>query len=522
MNRIILFFLFSGTWFSLFAQDDVDPKLADQKFLAENYTDALEDYLSLLEKDPKSEKYNFRVAVCYLNTEISKAKAVPYLEIVTRMSKYDPDAMYLLGRAYHFAYRFDDAIKCYQQYKLTGKGTPENLKDVDQQIQYCFNAKELMKFPLNVTFENLGKDVNSEYADYFSFVPADESFLVLSTRRPETGMEKNEDGTYPASIFMSKASHAVFQKAKSLGEPINTNKGDAEVIGLSAKGDIMLIYYKNFKGDDDIYISYADKNGNFKKAERLPDNINSAKGAEIAASLSSDGNTIFFASYRPGGLGGTDLYVCKKLPNGTWGPAVNLGPQINTPLNEDFPNISPDGKTLYFSSSGHTSMGGYDIFRAEWDESSQTFVNPKNIGYPINTPEDNYNFRISATGRYGYVAACLPDKGIGDLDIYRVTFNDVEPQYTVVRGNIAPADSAKNLSYADVFITVTDTKSGEIYGNYTANPNSGNYVIILPPGTYTISVESAGFKTVVEKLDVLDKNSFKHEISKDIRLSAEG
>ncbi|HEY6161270.1 MAG TPA: hypothetical protein VI112_08605 [Bacteroidia bacterium] len=504
---------------------EADPKAANEKFNAKNFGEALEDYLDLLENDPRNDKYNYRVAVCYLNTEIGKAKAIPYLEIVTRQPKYEPDAMFLLGRAYQFGYRFDDAIKAFNKFKQDGKGSSENLKDVDTEIQYCYNAKELMKFPLNVAFENLGKNINSEFPDYFGFVPSDESFIVFNSRRSE-GKVKNPDGTYNSSIYISKTKDGQYQKSKPMPSPVNSNAGDAEVVGLSANGDVMLIYYNDFQTEDDIYISLGDKNNNFKKPERLPDNINSPKGLEIAASVTADGSTVYFASYRSGGMGGTDLYMSHKLPTGEWGPAQNLGAEINTAQNEDFPNISPDGKTLYFSSSGHTSMGGYDIFKADWDEATQKWVNVKNMGYPINTPDDDYNFRISKSGRYGYISSSGPptakDKTFGDLDIYRVTFNDVEPEYTVISGGVTCVDTLKKVNYPDVFITVTDTKSGEIYGNYSPNPNSGRYVIILPPGQYNLSVEAAGYKSWADKLTIADKGSVKKEIPRDLKLTPEG
>ncbi|MBL7883117.1 MAG: PD40 domain-containing protein [Bacteroidia bacterium] len=523
--KSIFALLFALSYTIIFAQDDdkkTDPYKADQKFILGNYEGALEDYLSLLESDSKNDKYNYNIAICYLNTNINKTKAIPYLEIVTRKAKYEPNAMYLLGRAYHYAYRFDDAIKAFNQFKQTGRGNAENLKDVDRQIQFCINAKELIKFPIDVKFENLGNNINSPYADYYPFVPSDEAFLIYNSKRPSEGADAaKEDGSYPSAIYISKVMDGNFIKAKNIGPPISKKDGEQEVIGLSATGEFMLLYYTNLKGVGDIYITTTDKNKSFKTAEKLSENINSSKAEEIAACISSDGNIMYFASTRAGGLGGTDLYLSKKLPNGTWGPAQNLGPEINTPFDEDFPNMSADGKVLYFSSNGHTTMGGYDIFKAELNPDTKQFANPKNIGYPINTPEDNFNFRISSNGRFGYISA-LRDGGFGDLDIYRVTFNDIEPQYSVIKGNIASADSTQKLNFSDVFITVTDTKTQEIVGNYLPNPNSGRYVIILSPGNYDISIEANGFNTVEEKVSILDKSSFKFEITKDILLKPEG
>lgn len=526
MKKVIALTLVACSLFSIsnsFAQEDkkVDPFLADQKFNSGNYEAALEDYLALLD-DSKTDKYNYNIAICYLNTNINKSKAIPYLEILTRKPKFDPNAMYLLGRAYHYAFRFDDAIKSFNSFKQTGRGNADNLGDVDRQIQFCINAKELMKFPVDVKFENLGANVNSAYADYYPFVPSDESFIMFNTRRPDEGADRvKEDGTYPAAIYVSKVTDGAFVKSKNIGPPIAKKDGEQEIIGLSATGEIMLLYYTNLKGVGDIYSTTTDKNKSFKPADKLDENINSSKAEEIAACISTDGTILYFASNREGGKGGTDLYFSRKLPNGLWGPAQNMGGDVNTPFDEDFPNVSADGKVMYFSSNGHTTMGGYDIFKAELNAETKQFSNPKNIGYPINTPEDNFNFRISSNGRFGYIAA-LREGGFGDLDIYRVTLNEVEQQYSVIHGDIASADSTQKLNFSDVFITVTDSKTQEVVGTYIPNPNSGRYVMVLAPGNYEMSMEANGFQPVTEKIAVLDKSSFKFEISKNIQLKPEG
>jgi Tol biopolymer transport system component len=506
------------------AQEDkkTDPFLADKKFNIGNYEAALEDYLILLENDSKNDKYNYNIAICYLNTNINKTKAIPYLEILTHKPKYDPNAMYLLGRAYHYAYRFDDAIKTYNAFKQTGRGNATNLEEVDRQIQFCINAKELMKFPLNIKFENLGALVNSPYADYYPFVPSDESFIIFNTRRPNEGASIiKEDGNYVASIYISKVIEGAFVKSKNIGPPIAKKEGEQEIIGLSATGEIMLLYYTNLKGVGDIYSTSTDKNKSFKPADKLDVNINSTKAEEIAACISSDGSVLYFASNREGGKGGTDLYLSRKLPDGNWGHPQNMGDDINTPFDEDFPNVSADGKVIYFSSNGHTTMGGYDIFKADLNPETKQFQNAKNLGYPINTPEDNFNFRISSNGRYGYIAA-LREGGLGDLDIYRVTLNEVEQQYSVINGYISSADSTQKLNFSDVFISVTDTKSQEVVGTYLPNPNSGSYIMVLSPGNYEMNLEANGFQTITEKINVLDKSSFKFEISKNIQLKPDG
>lgn len=506
---------------TIIAQDEnepitkTDPKASDQKMLSGNYDEALDDFLNLHAEEPSYDKYTYNIAVCYLNINGNKAKAVPYLEKLVRHDKHDPNVEYLLGRAYHYANKFDEAISYFTKFKTNNKGTQENLKNVDQQIQYCLNAKELMKFPTDVKFESMGYNVNSEFNEHYSFIPTDESFVVFNTNRPEKNSFKEDNGEYKNSIYISEVIDGEYQKAYLIGVPICKGNTGEEVIGLSANGKTLLMLIKDSKGLGNIYVSQKDENGTFKKPIMLDKHINSSSD-EIAASLSAEGDQIYFASNRPGGLGGIDLYMSKKQPNGTWSLPINLGPAVNSALDEDFPNIAPDGKTLYFSSKGHTSMGGYDIFKANFDEENQKWENAKNIGYPVNTTGDDMNFRASSNARYGYISA-IRSNGMGDYDIYRVVFNDIEPELTVLKGSIQSEDGSA-INYPDVLLSVWDNKTKELVGTYLPNPTTGKYVVILSPGNYLMEVELFGFKIATQKLEIKDKISYQSEMDMDIKL----
>jgi len=514
MRLLSLFLLVILSVTTVLAQE-VNPKVAAEHFNDGNFSEALVDYLDLLKQEPENSKYNYRVGVCYLNTNIDKAKAVPFLEKVTKSEEPDPNTYYLLGRAYHFAYRFKEAIKMYEQFKDSNKGSDENLLDVNKQIEYCYNAIELMKFPLDVSFKNLGPNLNSKYKDYYPFVPKNESFIIFNSKRDD-GSEKMINGTYHSEIYYSQVKNGEFAKARKLDQNVNTLNGSEEIVGMSADGDQLLFYYENNEHYGDLFIANFENN-KVKKVEKLPKVINS-KNHEIAASIATNGEAIYFASDRDGGFGGVDLYISRKLPNGEWGPAQNLGPSVNTAFDEDFPNITADGKTLYFSSKGHTSMGGYDIFKATWDQVKRNFSDVKNVGYPLNTPEDNTNYRESESGRTGYISA-IRAKGSGDYDLYSVTFNEVDPEYTVIKGFVTPQDTSQIIK--DVFISVLDLHTDELYGTYLTNPITGRYIIILPVGKFEMMVEVPGYEVFIENVEILGKSSFRSVIKKDIQLKTE-
>ena len=490
-----------------------DSKLAENYFLDENFTAALSEYELLVADKKDNIDYNFNLALCYLNTNGDKSRAIPFLEKLVRAPKIIPDAWYFLGRAYHFGYQFDKAIGAYNKFIQIGKGNILNRDNAPIQIEYCENAKELMKFPLNVTFENLGKNVNSKFDDYYPFVNTDESYLIYNSKRNNFSDEQN-NGSFFSNIYISYVENGSFQLSNVLKEVCSKDNSE-EIVGLKNTGGKAIVYKSNFTNEGDLYELSFTKN-KFEELVKLDKNINT-KHAEIAACISDDETKLFFASDQDGGYGGIDLYLCQKLPNGKWSSPFNLGPTINTPHDEDFPNLSPDGKTLYFSSKGHTSMGGYDIFTATWDDNKKKYTGIQNLGYPINTPEDNMNFRVSMNNEFGYIST-VRKEGLGNLDLYRVKFNTIEPRYTVIKGIIK--NNLGNTNIEDAYIQITDRETDEIYGDYAPNEITMRYIVILPPGKYNMYVFADGYDEIMEELEIYDKASYKHEIDKDIILKS--
>ncbi len=489
-----------------------DKKMADEYFEQSNFEEAYEIYSSLIEIDESNLLYQYRLAICALNINQSKKEAIKLLTEIVKSSEADANAMYLLGRAYQFDYNFKEAIICFKAFVKEKKGNEENLNLAGRQIEYCENAIELMKFPTAIKFENLGSEINSPFADYFPFVASDESFIIYNSKR-NNGSEKMMNGTYTSDVFISFSKDGVYQKSKAVSKKINSKKFNEEVVGISSNNDQAIIFFSedNYSADGQLAIVKIDKD-DISKKENLPESINT-KHAEISATINKDNNEIYFASDMPGGYGGTDLYVSRILPNGEWGPPQNLGPAINTIYNEDFPVLSSDKKVIYFSSKGHTSMGGYDIFKAQFDEEKNKYVQPRNLGYPINSPMDDMNFSVSESGKYGYISA-VRKEGLGDYDIYRVTFDDIEPNYTIINGQIT---TENNQELSSISMIVVD-ENGELFGEYLPNLNTHRYVVILPPGKYTLTLESDKFELYEEQINILGKDAFQFNIEKDIPL----
>ncbi len=513
-NNIIILLLFFNV--NLVFSQKGDPDLALSHMSTSNFDYALDEYQLLLKEFPDNVKYNYNLAVCYLNTNIDKTKAITYLEKVIELNenRVNSNVYYLLGRAYHFNYDFDQAIKFFSKYINIGGGTASTIAETKKQIEYCNNAKELIRYPLNVKFENLGENINSSFADYFPFLPEDETYIVFNSKRPMYSEKYRQDEVPNSNVFVSHHEKGAFQKAKLIDANINSEEGTEEIVGLASDGSFKIIYLNNTKVKSDLYLLPTDSmeaTGLIK----LDETINSS-GAEIAACISKDKTVLIFASNQKGGYGGTDLYLSRKLPIGGWGPAVNLGPKINTPFDEDFPNLTSNDKQLLFSSKGHASMGGYDIFKCSINLNKLEIKNVRNIGYPINSVFDDMNLRLSESKRHGYISALRPE-GFGDFDVYKITFNDIETKFTLLKGYVNSSSPTKMLH--DVIIDVSDVETGKLYGTYLPNQNTSRYVMILPPGNYKMLVESQGFEVMSKTISVFDNGSYEQIVDQDIILA---
>ena len=389
-----------------------------------------------LEENPNNIKANFMVGVIYIET-IHKPRATKYfLKAYELDAKYDPSTiyenykaslLYYIGSAYHFGHDFDNAIQYYTRYKsnldldFTSKKIGQDVYDyektyIDRKLVQCENGKEFIQNPVEVTIENLGEYINSPWGDYVPVVSADEDVLVFTSRRAGGSSDDVDvDNKYFEDVYISHKEGDSWGYATNIGEPIN-NESHVASSSLSPEGDVLYIYNTDKGGSLNSSTFEEESNGQWGTPKLLPQ-LKSKSSQETHVTVTADGNRMIFASDRAGGIGATDLWMVEKDDKGSWLDPVNLGDMINTDLEERGPFILADGSTLYFSSEGHKGMGAHDIFKSVWDEESEEWGEPENIGYPINTADDDVYISFTGDGKRAYYAS-TKDEGYGDKDIY--------------------------------------------------------------------------------------------------------
>lgn len=533
MNKKILTCLsFLISSISVFAQTD-DKKSYKDYFtegsyliLEENYPLALQNLKKAYEIDSTNANINFLIGECYLHSALEKSKAEYYLAKAVQKvrKKYSPNdpseksapphAYLYYGHALHINYKFDEAIQNYDKF-LSYIG-PSAAKEWQSEVNYYKNqsnfAKKMVANPINVKLINMGDSINSPYPDYSPVLTADERMLIFTTRRPNVQCsEKTPDGQYFEDLVVSyKDDNGNWSKPQPLSENVNTCGHEAS-INLTPDGQTLIVY-KDDNGNGDLYFTQWDGR-QWSSLQKFGSDINTEYW-ETHACLSTDGQILYFISDRPGGFGGRDIYRVVKLPNGQWSKALNLGPTINTPYDEDGVFMHPDGKTLFFASKGHQSMGGFDIFFSIMDEEGK-FSEPFNIGYPINTPDDDVFYVTSPDGKRAYYSS-FKEGGYGDKDIYMITIPESSEKNVVLyKGQFIPAQGESLPD--DISIVVTDKETGDIVGVYKPQKN-GNFVFILKPGKeYNISYEANGEKFYEDEI-YAEKDAIYKEIQKGLEL----
>ena len=445
----------------------------------------------LVLEDQFNGNVNYKLGYCLLETANRKLESLKYLELAVEagISKnydsFDPrekkapiDSRYYLSRALHLDYQMEKAIINYNKLLADIPSKHRLVPLAKRQIEMCNQAIFQVANPHNYTISNAGSIINDSSNDYSPVISLDEKTLFFTSRRvrmDSTNINITDDdtGENKEDIYVSyKNQDNEWQSPELLN--INTDEHAAS-ISVSPDAQTLYIYFDQ-GGNGDIYKSQL-VGESWTTPEPMGSDINSPAW-ETHITVSSDEKTLFFISDRENGYGGRDIYRCVKLPTNEWSKALNLGPALNTPYDEDAVFLSADGKTLYFSSNGHTSMGDFDIFFSSLGDDGE-WSKPKNIGYPLNTTDADVFFYPTADNNRAYYSSRKED-GLGLKDIYVIDMPDSEigSDLSVLKGYVYPAEG-ENLP-ENCLVVVTNKNTGEVT-EYKVRQRDGSYVAILPP-----------------------------------------
>jgi len=510
-------------------KEQVKLLLAKDKYINGEYKAALDLYRDLLGENKEDAMINYRVGRCLHELGQYQVGLEYFEKAFSLKSDIDSDIEYYLGRAYHRIGQIDKAIKSLENFKNKVGAKRANQFEADWYLNQCKNAKELMGKPVEVKIDNAGDKINSEYDDYAPSLSADGKTMIFTSRRPETkggGIDVEADRKYFEDIYITTWNEEknIWEDAEQIRGNLNTEGHDAS---LSLSPDAKQIFiYRNVEDETrsgDICMSKINETGKWSAAHPIESPINSSY-FESSASITPDGNYLYFVSERKGGIGNGDIWVSKKIGKHEWGEPVNLGAMVNTIEDEISVYIHPDGKTLFFSSKGHNSIGGYDIFKTVKDDKG-VWSKPENVGYPINTVNDDLHFILTTDNRTGYYSTVIDGRGLGERDIYKIDMSKYKliksadgsdaPHLGIVQGKIIDSNTGVEM---EAEVVIVDSSSNTEVGKSEAS--DGNFFFTLPVNKdYIIKIKKAGFKDKDEKFDLkLNKNNDTPIVNKTILL----
>lgn len=482
-------------------------------FDEKNYLMALPIFENIQNHHPKEDFIKYAYGKCCLYRSDKHEEAYTLLSEVYAKNKKILDIQFDLAQAAHYTNKFDEALTYADAYLINKKTQPEGKKNGELLKRYINNAKYHVTKPTNAKITNLGSVVNSSAEEFVPTITADEDLLVFTYRGTKSKgglmnayLQPDKNGQYFEDIYMSVKINDEFGAPFAL-DSINTNAHDA-AISLSHDGNILFIYRDNGDDHGDIYQSNL-IGLNFSKPAKLKGQVNSYS-YEGHCSLSPDGQTLYFSSERGGGYGGKDIYRAQLMPDSTWGNVKNLGDSVNTAYNDDAPFIHPDGITLYFSSQGRNSMGGYDIFKSTMSLQDSTFKKTEHLGYPINSTGDDIYFVLAADGKTGYYSSGKKG-GQGLKDLYKIetNFEGAKPALYLVKGKTTK--NGQNIE-AKIIIEIT-SKGNKIYKTIKSNGINGQYLVVLPPGSnYKIKYIFDNFEYKNIDIDATKLNEYTEQI----------
>jgi hypothetical protein len=477
---------------------------AESYYLFGDYELANPIYLTLAAFAPDNFNIVYKIGDCYLNITDEKAKAIEFLEKAVKNSSYDAnpdqvkekraplDAYFSLARAYMINNELEKALNTLQTFqKLAGEtkqqGGMKNIEFIDQQILACNNAIKFKETPIKIDKVKLPSEFSQGSVDDNPAVSFDGNTIAYTEKR---GISN--------AIYFSKKERGKWQPPIDITLEIKAGE-DCSTCSLNSDGTELFIYKEDIE-DGNIY-STTFVNGTWSPIKKLNKNINT-KFFESHACISADGKKLYFTSNREGGQGGLDIYVSGKDAAGDWGISKNLGSAINTAYNEDTPFITKNDSILYFSSEGHNTMGGYDIFKSIKLD-ADTWKTPQNLGYPLNTTDDDKFFEPANNGLNAYYS--LPTDYKKREIFYFGIGTSVVPQLYEIKGVYVLSDTVVTFNeYYRIYLT--DKVSGDTLDVSTPNKYSGHYSFIVNPGKFSLSYAGIGYLSQTVDTTIVQDN----------------
>jgi tetratricopeptide (TPR) repeat protein len=384
----------------------------------EDYHEAAFYFSKIVNRYPDNANFNFKLGECYMNLPGSEAMAVPCFEKAVQHTvskkKYDHKdfaetsaplhAYFYLGNVYRAINRLDDALRVYKTF-INSPFYTENYNEtiVENEIKSCERAKIIQDNPIDLVEQDLDTTINTSASEIHPVIAWDEKTIVFVRKLK-----------FYDAIFLSTRRGNSWSQLVNLN-PVIGSDGDLYPTCLSADGKEL--YLVKTGVNSDIWVSVRNNTG-WSKAVKLNNYINT-KADETSAWTSVDGKTLYFVSSRKGGYGGKDIYFARRDSKNDWGKAHNAGRVINTPFDEESPCLTDGDSTLFFSSKGHFSMGGFDIFYTKYAD--HKWSEPVNLGFPINNTTDNLGFIAIRGGKSGYYSRINPTDPGKEADIFHIT-----------------------------------------------------------------------------------------------------
>ena len=455
-----------------------------------NYDEALEFFKRAISADADfHEAYILAGDVCFEMKEYRKA-AEYFQKAVDLDPDFFPMIYYNMGNAWMAIGEYEQAGDSYKK-MLSYDGISERYRQIARQkIKNCNFAITAIQNPVPFDPVDLGPAINTRDDEYWPTLTADEQTLIFTRQIKKDPEGRRVPVNLREDFFVSYNIGDEWSVARSIGPPLGSDLNEGAP-SLTADGRLIFFTACNREdgmGSCDIY--FAERSGNEWGEPVNPGDPVNTSAWEAQPSVSPDGKTLYFASNRRGGKGNMDLWYTLLNENGDWETPVNMGEIINTEGNEMSPYIHVDNQTLYFSSDGHTGMGGYDLFVTRRDDKGE-WSEPENLGYPLNTHFDEMGLIVNARGDKGYFSS---DRMSGEVrDIYSFELHyDVRPlEVSYMKGTVYDADSRRRL---DAGFELIDLNTAETVIRSYSDPNTGEFLIPIATGRdYALNVSRSGY-----------------------------